>query len=81
MDIKLFILIISFAATTISQNQCGISDFRFVGSDSLAFNGRLAEDGQWPWAAALYYKDGNSRRYYCSGTLIDSQHVLTGEKN
>jgi hypothetical protein len=29
----------------------------------------------------LYYKDGNSRRYYCSGTLIDSQHVLTGEKN
>ena len=79
MNIKLFTLFISLAVSVNSQNKCGISQFKFVGSDGLAFNGRLAQDGQWPWTAALYLKNGNSRKYYCSGTLISAQYVLTGE--
>lgn len=79
MNIKLFTLVATLVVSANSKNQCGIAGTKFVGSDGLAFNGKLAEDGQWPWAAALYLKNRNSRTYYCSGTLIDEQYVLTGE--
>ena len=62
-----------------TQDQCGISVVNSGGPTGLIFNGELAEDSQWPWAVAVYLKHEKKRNFLCSGTLISSQSVLTGE--
>jgi len=79
MIIKLFTLILSLAVSVNSQLQCGISGNKSKCSEDVNSKVQLAEDGQWPWAAALYLKDGNHKQYLCSGTLISDQYVLTGK--
>jgi secreted trypsin-like serine protease len=79
MNIKRFIFLLSLFVSVNSQDQCGISDTNSARPSGLIFNGELAQDGQWPWAAALYLIDGKYRNYFCSGTLIGDRFVLTGE--
>ncbi|CAH1184636.1 unnamed protein product [Phyllotreta striolata] len=43
----------------------------------LIVRGEETTRGQYPWHAALYRKEGNSRKYICGGTLINDQYVLT----
>ena len=79
MIIKLFTLILSLAVLINSQLQCGLSGNKSEFSEDVNSKGQIADDSQWPWAAALYLKDGNHKQYLCSGTLISDQYVLTGK--
>lgn len=79
MIIKLFALLISLAVSVNSQLQCGISEVKSESLKVFDDKGQLSKDGQWPWAAALYLKTENQRQYFCSGTLISDQYVLTGK--
>lgn len=76
---KLFAFLISVFLPIKSEEQCGITEINSGGPSGLIFNGQLAQDEQWPWAAALYLDDGEERIFFCSGTLISSQSVLTGK--
>lgn len=40
--------------------------------------GNETKRGQWPFLVALHHLE--SKRFFCAGSLITSQHVLTGEK-
>ncbi|KAL7013544.1 hypothetical protein ACKWTF_015456 [Chironomus riparius] len=77
MIVKLFTLLISFIVSINSQNQCGIPGIQPRVEVYLNNKDKVADDGQWPWAAALYLKNENQRQYFCSGTLISDQYVLT----
>ncbi|XP_052249271.1 uncharacterized protein LOC127857034 [Dreissena polymorpha] len=46
---------------------------RMVYLNRFIVNGENAEPGTWPWQAALYF--GN--QYFCGGTLINREFVLT----
>lgn len=76
---ELFVLLICFFVSTSTQYQCGIPVSNFVALTSRVYNGELARDGQWPWAAALHFKSGRRSEFFCSGTLVNAQFVLTGE--
>lgn len=45
--------------------------------DTRIVGGVPAEPGEFPWAAALFFFDGQRWKQYCGGTLIDSRWVLT----
>ena len=79
MNFKQFTLFISLAVSVNSQSQCGISGINSDDTEDVADQSKLAQDGQWPWAAALYIKNENHQSYICSGTLISDQYILTGE--
>ena len=43
-------------------------------------NGSQIDDRtKWPWLVA--FKNNEENKYFCSGTLISSRHVLSGEQN
>lgn len=37
-----------------------------------------SEFGEYPWQAGVLKKDPKESVYVCGGTLIDDQHILTG---
>lgn len=53
--------------------ECGKSFY--ISSRIVA--GTETEHGEWPFLVAL--KHIRKKRFFCSGSLITSQHVLTGE--
>lgn len=42
----------------------------------LIIGGKETERGQWPFLVTLFYVE--TAKFFCSGSLISSQHVLTG---
>lgn len=42
--------------------------------------GKETVQGQYPFLAALFELVESQRRFFCGGTLISSNHVLTGKK-
>lgn len=57
-----------------SAAQCGTVATKPV---ALVSHGSQTEEGKWPWHAALYYPNGALFEYYCGGTLISLNHILT----
>jgi Trypsin len=49
---------------------------KFSGSD-LSFGGEQVQSNEWPWLVALIYSPKNV--FFCSGSLISSKHVISGE--
>uniref|UniRef100_A0A182LUA0 Peptidase S1 domain-containing protein n=1 Tax=Anopheles culicifacies TaxID=139723 RepID=A0A182LUA0_9DIPT len=43
----------------------------------LIVSGSEAQEGYWPWHAALFHNDGRSSVYKCGGTILDHNTVLT----
>ena len=46
---------------------------RVVGAGSRIVSGWDADEGEWPWIAALL----NNGRQFCGGSLISRKHILT----
>lgn len=53
---------------------CGNVSF----STGFVIGGKKTERGQWPFLVALYNQV--KQKFFCGGSLITSQHVLTGEQ-
>lgn len=49
---------------------------KFYYTGSRIIGGDLARAGQFPWMAAIY-KTTSDGRYFCAGTLIAAQWVMT----
>lgn len=63
------------ATTLLSSNQCGITNF----TQTRVVGGGPARLGQYPWIAALGYRNPPSTGYQfnCAGSLITLRHVIT----
>lgn len=49
-------------------------------SSGLVVRGQNIKRGSYPWMVALMYVENESNSFYfCGGSLISSNHVLTGE--
>lgn len=57
-----------------SNHQCGRPSLR----SGLVIGGQDTKRGHWPFLAALY--NLRDRKFFCGGSLITQQHVLTGKK-
>lgn len=64
--------IFHFASAKVSDDGCGSVDFL----DPRISGGSVTHRGEWPFLAALYYVE--QLKFFCGGTLITKQHVLTG---
>lgn len=48
-------------------------------SVTMIMHGTGAKLGEWPWSTALYHIVSNSTwEFYCGGTLISENAVITG---
>jgi hypothetical protein len=47
--------------------------------EGLVIGGKESARGRFPFIAAL--KHSKTKKYFCGGSLITSQHVLTGEQS
>lgn len=45
--------------------------------DEIEGNGTVTARGEWPFLAALFYTE--TEKFFCTGTLITQNHVLTSE--
>lgn len=59
----------------IVTEKCGMCGKVIVGSGRIV-RGRASERGTWPFATALYHV--TDEVFFCGGSLISNQHVLTG---
>lgn len=67
---KCFILIIALQSfNLLSTNEAA--------KIPLIIDGHNANEGQFPWHAAIYIKFLNKVYYICGGSLITASHVLT----
>lgn len=57
-----------------SEQQCGILS---PSLNPLVVNGMAAQEGQFPWHAALYISQGVQLKYTCGGNLISTRLILT----
>lgn len=64
-------LILSFGITEVRGGMCGSVDVL----DPRISGGSETQRGEWPFIAALYYVE--ELKFFCGGTLITKQHVLT----
>lgn len=54
-----------------TENQCGIKGL----SSGLIVGGKVSKRNDWPWIAALF--NVQTERFFCGGTIISKNHVLT----
>lgn len=59
-------------------SSCGVNYKKGVG---LIFGGEKFERGTWPWMVAMLNRQSKmDNKFFCSGTLVSSSKVVTGEK-
>lgn len=64
--------IIAFCATFVmSDDVCGKTMY----TTGLIIHGNDVNRGEWPFIAALFYTQGD--KFFCAGTVITSQHVVS----
>lgn len=66
-------LLFQFGIVEVSGGHCGSVDVL----DPRISGGSETQRGEWPFIAALYYVE--ELKFFCGGTLITKQHVLTGK--
>lgn len=54
-----------------ADDQCG----KPLNPDGLVFDGQISKRNQWPFLAALF--ESAKGKFFCGGSLISQQHVLT----
>lgn len=70
-----YFIFVLFALAKAQQNECGSS----IQSSGFIVGGGDLEHGEFPWMVALLKKGDNPPSFFCSGTLVSSQNVVTGE--
>ncbi|RZC42474.1 proclotting enzyme-like [Asbolus verrucosus] len=69
------------ASLTSSKKASDYGEFEGCGTIPLLRDNELknekAQNGQWPWQAAIYIQNNNEERYVCEATLISPKHVVT----
>lgn len=65
------VCLLSFASLLSAENSCGKS----LKSSAFLANGTVSEQGVWPWIVSLH--DIKTEEFFCGGTLIGPQAVLT----
>lgn len=68
--LKLILFLVAFSKVS-TEYVCG----RSMHNTGLIVNGKDVKRGDWPFIAALFKTDGDG--FFCAGTLITSQHVVT----
>ncbi|KAF8774135.1 Limulus clotting factor C like protein [Argiope bruennichi] len=57
---------------------CGLSsNYSILSSNYSIFRSFKTTPGEWPWTVAIAVDEKNTKRFYCSGVLLDSSTVLT----
>ncbi|XP_058116442.1 transmembrane protease serine 9-like [Anopheles coustani] len=64
-------LLVLIAPST--AQSCGIRK----AANTLVWKGQEAKDGFWPWHVALWRSTGGTISYFCGGTILDNNVVLT----
>jgi secreted trypsin-like serine protease len=59
------------------SQSCGVPFKKSVG---LILGGETFERGAWPWMVAMFTQKNKVEKFFCSGTLVSSTKVVTGEK-
>ncbi|KAJ8322121.1 hypothetical protein KUTeg_000592 [Tegillarca granosa] len=59
--------------------QCGLQSLNHPGIQTFVINGEDAVLGEWPWHVALFVYDSSTNRdtFYCGGSLIHPEWVIT----
>lgn len=55
--------------------RCGIKNY----TRSLIVKGSITQRGEWPFLTALHEVEREKFSFFCGGSLITEQHVLTGK--
>lgn len=62
------------------HTSCIKSELKTCGQSTLGsgliIGGKESPRGKWPWMVALIYVESNA--FFCGGSLISKQHILTG---
>lgn len=72
--------VISFptVSTTELPYRCGLFG---GGAKDLVIGGQQASAQNFPWLAAIVYKQNSDYKFQCAGNLISDKHVITGWLN
>lgn len=73
--IAIVVCISLFGIIEVRGDYCGSVDIL----DPRISGGSETKRGEWPFLAALYYVE--QLKFFCGGTLITRQHILTGTSN
>lgn len=73
--LAVLVCISQFGIIEVRGDYCGSVDIL----DPRISGGSETKRGEWPFLAALYYVE--QLQFFCGGTLITRQHVLTGMSN
>ena len=72
MEFRIFFYFVLVCLSKINaQSSCGISG-KFIG---LVINGTASKQGAWPWIVSVHSAKNDA--YFCGGTLIGPNAVLT----
>lgn len=75
VEILIIVFLLQFTFNEIhGQDECGTTLY----TEDRLYAGSVSSVGigEWPFLAALYHSEG--RKFFCGGTLITQQNVLTG---
>jgi secreted trypsin-like serine protease len=69
--LKIFSFVFFNCVISVLSNNCGKSFY----SSGLVVNGDQVKRGEWPFAAALFYTQGD--KFFCGEPLITAKHVVS----
>ena len=58
------------------SQSCGVPFEKSVG---LIVGGEKFKRGAWPWMVAMLKREKKENKFFCSGTLVSTTKVVTGE--
>lgn len=76
MEIKQVVFAILISLTCNYAHECG----KKTRNSGFVVFGNQFKHGDFPWIVALKYTGRNPATFFCGGTLVSLQHVITGEK-
>jgi secreted trypsin-like serine protease len=76
MKFKEFFAIFTTFCCTFVEGQGESCGRKFSGSD-LSFGREQVQSNEWPWLVALVHWP--KKKFFCGGSLISNNHVISGE--